>query len=97
METSKSDSSAQIPYFAHEGMMVRLERTIKRLWITTIILIVLLVVSNLGWLFYEGQFERQTIVTQDVNTKESPAYVNGTGALTIHGESTSSNNSAACP
>jgi hypothetical protein len=46
-----------IPYIAHEGMMARLERTIKRLWVTTIILIFLLVGTNVAWLWWENQWE----------------------------------------
>lgn len=41
------------------------ERTIKRLWITIILLIVLLVASNGAWLWYESQFETIT-TTQEV-------------------------------
>lgn len=43
------------------------ERTIKRLWVTIILLIVLLVGSNVGWLIYESQFEVQEITTQTVD------------------------------
>ena len=43
--------------FAHEQEAVRQERTIKRLWISTILLVVLLVVTNIGWIIYESQFE----------------------------------------
>lgn len=46
-----------IPYFAHEGMMARMERTIRRLWILALVLVVLLVASNAAWLWYESQFE----------------------------------------
>lgn len=46
-----------IPYIAHEGMMVRMERTNHRLWILCIFLIICLVASNLAWFMYESQFE----------------------------------------
>ena len=42
-----------IPYFAHEGIMARMERTIKRLWVLCIVLIILLAGSNAAWLWYE--------------------------------------------
>ena len=45
-----------VPYIVHEGDMARMERTIKRLWITNIILILLFVGSNVAWLMYESQF-----------------------------------------
>lgn len=41
------------------------ERTIKRLWIVIILLIVLLVGSNCAWLYYEAQFTGE-VITQDV-------------------------------
>lgn len=42
------------------------ERTIKRLWIIVILLIVLLVGSNVAWIYYESQFEDVvTTVTQE--------------------------------
>ncbi len=53
-----------IPYFVHEGEMVRMERIIKRLWITVILLIVLLVGTNTVWIIYENSFE-EVVVTQE--------------------------------
>ena len=41
------------------------ERTIKRLWITIILLIVLLFGSNAAWIYYESQFTDE-VVTQEV-------------------------------
>ena len=58
-----------IPYFCHEGDMARAERTIKRLWIPCILLIILLVGTNIAWIHYENQWETaETVVTQDVDT-----------------------------
>lgn len=59
-----------VPYIAHEGMMARMERTIKRLWILALVLTVLLVGTNVAWLWYESSFETiETTreITQDVN------------------------------
>lgn len=75
-----------IPYIAYESSQSRLERIIKRLWITTIILIVLLVASNIGWLIYESQFE-EVVVTQEAENGEGDIVMNGTGELTIDGQS----------
>lgn len=56
-----------IPYIAHEGMMVRMERTNHRLWILCIFLIICLVSSNLAWFLYESQFEYyDEEITQEV-------------------------------
>jgi hypothetical protein len=55
-----------VPYIVHEGDMARMERTIKRLWITNIILILLFVGSNVAWLMYESQFEETSTTTNEV-------------------------------
>lgn len=57
----------EIPYVIVESMLTRLERTLTKLWIVILILIVLLVGSNIAWLYYESQFETAEI-TQDVDT-----------------------------
>lgn len=56
---------------AHELDMARMERTNRRQFIIIIILILLFVGSNAGWLYYESQFTDQvetTTVTQDLNS-----------------------------
>lgn len=63
----------QIPFIAHEQMMVRMERTNHRLWILCIFLIICLIASNVAWIVYESQwevFEEQTV------TQESSDGVN---------------------
>ena len=54
---SKEQPSETVPYIVHEGMMARAERTAKRLWITILLLIVLLVDTNGAWIWYQSQFE----------------------------------------
>ena len=58
---SKDQPSETVPYIVHEGMMARAERTAKRLWITILLLIVLLVGTNAGWIWYQSQFEDSAI------------------------------------
>lgn len=55
-----------VPYVVHESSMARAERQAKRLIAIIILLIVLLVGSNIGWLIYESQFE-----TVETSTEES--------------------------
>ena len=70
----------QIPYVAHEADMTRMERTNRRLWITNIILIVMLLATNVGWIYYENSFEDvYTSVDQEVDTGEGDATVIGVG------------------
>ena len=62
---SKEQPSEAVPFIVHEGMMARAERMIKRLWITILLLIVLLVGTNGAWIWYESQFE-DCVTTQEV-------------------------------
>ena len=74
-----------ISHLLFESITTRFERTIERLWILCIILIVLLVGSNCAWLYYENQFE-DVMVTQQVDTGEGDATVMGVGDMN-YGES----------
>ena len=60
-----------IPFVAHEADMTRLERTIRRIWILCIILVVLLFGTNAGWLYYESQFEIVESTTEITQENES--------------------------
>lgn len=75
-----SDEAAQgdkISYFIFESVQARNERTIKRLWISTIILVILLFISNALWLwFFSGAEVESYEVTADSN---SNAYYNEIG------------------
>lgn len=50
-------SPPSVPYIVHESAQARMERTLGRLWVTIVLLIVLLVGTNLAWIVYESQFE----------------------------------------
>lgn len=61
------EKRTEVPYLVHESTMARMERTNKRLWIVVIILIVSLIATNAGWIWYESQFELVTeTTTQEV-------------------------------
>ena len=70
-----------IPFVVHEGYMARQERTIKRLWILCILLIILLVGTNIAWIHYENQFMDEVTVTQDSDTGTNN-YLCGNGVIT---------------
>lgn len=83
---------SNIPYFAHEGAMARMERTNRRLWILCIILIVLLTLTNGAWIVYESQFvEETTTVTQDVDSGGGGDAIINDG-VRINGESKTDSN-----
>lgn len=71
-----------VPFIAHESAMARLERTIKRLWILLIILVVLFVGSNVAWIVYESQWEvyETTEVTQE-NESGYNSYIGNDGDI----------------
>lgn len=75
-----------VPYFVHEGIMARMERTIRRLWILCIILILLLAGTNGAWIWYENQFIDEIEVTQDVDSGNGGDAIVNDG-VHINGES----------
>lgn len=53
--------------YVFDIITAQMERTIKRLWILCILLVVLLVGSNIAWFVYESQFETVSqVTTQEV-------------------------------
>ena len=71
-----------IPYAAHQGIVATMERVNKRLWITLVILVFLLVGSNIGWLVYESQFEtvesvEEYEIVQDAEGGNNNSVING--------------------
>ena len=57
-----------VSFAAYESMKATLERTITRLWIALILVIVLFVGSNVAWIWYESQWEVfETEVTQEAD------------------------------
>ena len=57
---------ATVPYVVHKSDMARAERQSKRLVAVIILLILLLVGSNIGWLVYNSQFEVTETWEQEV-------------------------------
>lgn len=79
-----------IPFIVYEGTASRFERINRRLWITIILLIVLLVSTNIAWLLYESQYEYyQTSVTQESDTGANN-YIGNDGDIT-NGETDNNN------
>ena len=79
-----------IPYLAHEEEIVRMERNVKRWFIGWIITFIALVLTNVGWIVYENQFEDiTTTVSQETSAEGGGnAIINGDKAgAVIYGES----------
>ena len=66
-ETCKKVQNApeSVPYIVHESSMARMERQIKRIWITVLVLIVMLVGTNGAWLLYNSQFQAVETVIEE--------------------------------
>lgn len=64
------DENVKIDYIAFESVTSRQERTIKRLWILCLVLIIALLGTNAGWIYYESSFE-DVVVTQEATADGS--------------------------
>ena len=78
-ETCKKAQSApeNVPYITHESSMARMERQIKRLWITILVLIFLLVGTNGAWLWWSNQWE--TVESWEITQENDGGYNNYIG------------------
>ncbi len=80
-----------VSYLAFESVTARQERTIRRLWILCIFLIIALIGTNAGWLYYEISFE-DVCITQEVEATSdggSDLNLNTVGGDYYGGESKS--------
>ena len=90
---NKPTTPESVPYIAHESAMARMERTNKRLWITNLILIFLLVGAIIGFAYYENQFEDVVTTTYEADAMDGGnAVINGEGSVNINGESEGNDN-----
>lgn len=80
----EQQENATISYFAHEGMMARMERVNHRQWVTIIILIVALIATNLAWILYETSFEEITVTQENADGYNN--YVGNDGYILNEGE-----------
>lgn len=62
---NKTKPPETVSFFVHESVQASMERTIKRLWITIILLILMLVGTNGAWLYYESSFKEVEIVQEN--------------------------------
>ena len=78
--------------FVFESAMAMAERTIKRLWIVVILLIVLFVGTNAAWIVYEKQFEDvEVMIHQESEADGNGVALNANGEVYYGGESNTDN------
>ena len=87
---TKSTTPESVPYIVHESAMARMERTNKRLWITNLILIFLLVGAIIGFAYYENQFE-DVVTTIEAEQDGSGVNIVSGGDLDYGAESEGNN------
>lgn len=61
----------------YEGEAIRMHQTNKRLFILSVILIIVLFVSNGAWVWYESQFTDITIKAEQQADGDSSNYIIG--------------------
>ena len=67
------ENAAMIPYYVHEGEMVRMERINKRWFIAFLIVLVMLFATNAGWIVYESQFS-DVVTTTEIEADQQGDY-----------------------
>lgn len=77
--------------FTFESAMAIAERTIKRLWVVVILLIVLFVGTNLAWIIYENSFQDISIEQEAEADDGGVAFNSNGGKVTYYGESNPNN------
>lgn len=90
----KENKPENVPYIVYEGEMARSERHIKRLWITVLVLIGLLVASNLAWIVYEAQFIDEVVTVESQTDGGGNAIANASGEVNFYGEGESDSTQA---
>ena len=88
------DVQTKALYMAFESSQARIERVNFKLWIVILVLIVTLIGTNAGWIWYENQWKYvdTTTVTQDVEAQSddgSDLNLNTIGGDYYGGESES--------
>lgn len=81
-----------IPYFVHQDDMNKLDQSHKRVekWLIALCLVIFiaLIGTNAGWMYYENSFEDIVTETYTAETDQGgTAIANGSGEVTINGES----------
>lgn len=91
---STDKAPASVPYVVHESAMARAERQNKSLVWVIVLLIVLLVGSNIGWLIYESQFEVVEETSTTIEQENENGYNNyiGNDGDIVNGETNDKNN-----
>lgn len=79
-------TTEEIKVFSGDSVLAFAERTIKRLWIAIILLIVLLVASNALWIWNEAQYVDEQVEVTPRNEDGYNSYIGNDGDI-VYGNS----------
>ena len=74
-----------IDYLVHEGIVVRQERHIKRLWILCIVIFAAFIATNAGWIIYESQWQDE-VITQEIQQDSGQGGSNSYNGKIVGGD-----------
>lgn len=95
MDNSEKLNVPDVPYLVHEEELTRMERNVKRWVIGWLITFLALIITNIGWVVYESQYQDVvTTVSQETSSEGGgDAIINGNNAgAVIYGESKADGN-----
>ena len=81
-----SENEKDQKQYIMDSILALTERTIKRLWILIVLLIVLLFGSNAAWIWYESQFTDEEWTFEASTDDGGNAIANGNGEVYYYGE-----------
>lgn len=58
--SNDNNISKDVPYIVHEGIISRMERMIKRMWILIVFSIFVIFSTNAVWIWYINQYDYYT-------------------------------------
>lgn len=97
MTNQSQNDGIQMPYIVHQKVVASMERTIHRLWITNLILILVVLILG-GFLFWlSNQYERvdestQTVTQEVISESDGGAILSGDVIVNGSKGETDSNN-----
>lgn len=94
MENKEVKNVPDIPYIAFESSQARMERVNKKLWIVILVLIVTLIGTNAGWLWWESQWAYVKSTTEIEAEQDGDNNIVGGGDINYGTESQSNEDNA---
>ena len=81
MENMTTETVDMMPKANHDAMMARMERMNNRMFVLTIVLIICLLGTNIGWLVYESQYEDVVTTTLTQEGEGDNNYIGNDGSI----------------